>query len=57
MWVYLPLLSEPDATDIRSEESLFIAEVKPLMDLQENEMMDLAQMDLYQHWAKFLLSI
>ncbi len=57
MWVHMPFRAEPDVNDIRIKESLTLAELKPIMDLYANEMMDLAQMDLYQHWAKFLLSI
>lgn len=57
MWIKRPFHDKPDVNDIRIKEAVTVAELKPIMDLYANEMMDLAQMDLFEHWAKFLLAV
>lgn len=57
MWVQRPFHQDKDVNDFRIKQPITLAELKPIMDIHANEMMDLAQADLYEHWAKFLIAV
>lgn len=57
LWVRLPFTSTPEINEIITRTPCIIADIKPFIDDHANELMDLLQCALYEHWAKFLLSI
>jgi len=57
MWVRRPLQKHAEVNDIRIKQPITIEQLKPILDMHANELMDIAQCDLYEHWARFLLSI
>lgn len=57
IWVKLPFSNKKEVNEITTKAPCTIAEIKPIIDANADELMDLLQCALYEYWAKFLLSI
>lgn len=57
IWVLLPGRDEPDENEVIVHEPILLSEFTAIMHDQANEIIDLAQCELYQHWAAFLLNV
>jgi hypothetical protein len=57
IWVKRPFQKHQEVNDFRIKEPITIEQLKPILELHANELMDIAQCDLYEHWARFLWSI
>ncbi len=57
MWIVRPFTTTPEVNDFRTKEPITLGQLKTIMDAQANDLMDLAQADLYEHWAKFLIAV
>lgn len=57
IWVLLPGRDEPDENEVIIYDPILLSELKAIMDDQANEIMDLAQCELYEHWARFLIAV
>jgi hypothetical protein len=57
IWIKLPFATKPEVNELITKQPCTISEIKPIIDDNANELMDLLQCTLYEYWAKFLLSI
>ena len=56
-WVKLPITNEVVIQDIRTKEPATISDLMPLINNAVDEIMDQLRNELFEHWAKFLLSV
>jgi len=57
IWIKRPFQKHQEVNDFRIKESITIEQLRPILEMHANELMDIAQCDLYEHWARFLLTV
>ena len=57
IWVKLPFCAKPEVNDLITKQPCTISEIKLIIDANAVELMDLLANTLFEHWAKFLLSV
>jgi hypothetical protein len=55
-WIKLPYTSR-DSDEILVNEPVYLQDLFPVLEQTANELMDKAMNELFEHWAKFLLSV
>ena len=57
IWVKRPFQTHPEENIFTVKEPITRDDLLPILEIHANEVMDILQCDLFEHWAKFLLSI
>lgn len=57
IWVKLPHSKLREVNEIITKQAHTISELMPIINNNADELMDLLRNTLYEHWAKFLLTI
>lgn len=57
IWVKRPLQTAKESNIFTIKEPITREELLPILEMHANEVMDILQCDLFEHWAKFLLAI
>lgn len=55
-WVKLPYI-ERDVDEIIVDQPVYLQDLFPILEATANDLMDKAINELYEHWARFLLSV
>lgn len=56
-WVKLPISGTKLSHDVCPKQSVTVSDLMPIINNAVNELMDPLRNELFEHWAKFLLSI
>lgn len=57
IWVKRPFQTERESNTFTVKQPITREELLPILEMHANEVMDILQNDLFEHWATFLLSI
>lgn len=57
IWVKRPFQKARESNTFTIKEPITREQLLPILEMHANELMDILQCDLFEHWARFLLSV